>query len=111
MNNQTAERDEVRRILGERLTESELDDAIAAQRREDAWRARPWPIGPANHAHRYSTCHGPCEQGRKPCPTAEACECSEDEPKRSGDLVRIWALILAAWAAIAATLIVTGVTL
>jgi hypothetical protein len=25
------------------------------------------------------TCHGPCDQGRKPCPTPEACEVQEPE--------------------------------
>lgn len=24
-------------------------------------------------------CHGPCEQGRKPCPTPDACELQEVE--------------------------------
>lgn len=28
-------------------------------------------------------CHGPCEQGRLPCPTPEACEV-EEEPKFYG---------------------------
>ena len=24
-------------------------------------------------------CHGPCEQGRKPCPTPDACELREED--------------------------------
>jgi hypothetical protein len=82
MNDSTAERDEVRRILGQRLTEAELDDAIAAQRREDAWRAQPWPYAPANHAHRHSrpACSR-CESGLAQCATPEACErADEDRP-------------------------------
>lgn len=62
-----AERDAVRRILSEPLTEADLD----AQQR---WKAAPWPFAPANHAHRYSACvSGPCDQGRKLCPSPEAC--------------------------------------
>ena len=62
-----AERDAVRRILSEPLTEADLD----AQQR---WKAAPWPFAPANHAHRFSACvSGPCEQGRKLCPSPEAC--------------------------------------
>ena len=109
MNDHTAERDEVRRILGERLTAAELDDALAAQRREDAWRAQPWPIGSANHAHRYSTCKdGPCQQGRKPCPTPDACQMPERPSSRSGDLWLVTALVLAGWAAVVLTLVAVG---
>lgn len=108
----TAERDEVRRILGERLTESELDDAIASKRREDAWRASPWPYAPANHAHRYSACKsGPCEGGTKLCPSPEACQCCErdDRIARAGAgivLVVVAALMTAA--IVATALIASG---
>jgi hypothetical protein len=90
----TAERDEVRRILGE---------AQAAYKRQ------PWPYAPSNHAHRYSTCKdGPCQQGRKPCPTPDACQMPERPSPRSGDLWLVTALILAGWAAVVLTLVAVG---
>jgi hypothetical protein len=95
--------------MNDRQTHLSLVDEHEAHER---FKRQPWPIGPANHAHRYSTCSGPCERGRKPCPTPGACECAEERPpSRSGDLLRIVILVLACWAAVAATLIVTGVTL
>lgn len=27
-------------------------------------------------------CHGPCEQGRKACPTPEACELQDDDDRQ-----------------------------
>lgn len=104
---------EVRRILGQRLTEAELDDAIAAQRREDAWRAQPWPYAPANHAHRYSGCSGPCEGGKRPCTTPEACERADEArpAPRAGDMVFVAVVCLASWAAIVFALVATGASL
>ena len=63
-----------------------------------------------------AVCHGPCNQGRKACPCPDACQFparEEDErpPLRSGDLFKVAALILAAWAATAFVLLVMGVRL
>ena len=79
----TQERDEVRRILGNALTEDEItrangerlgdvESAVAAYKRA------PWPIAPANHAHRHSrpACSR-CESGLTGCTTPEACELAE----------------------------------
>lgn len=103
-----AEEREVRRILGTRLTAAELDDAIAANR------SAHWPIAPANHAHRYSACEsGPCQGGRKLCPSPEACMRSdESRPQpRAGDLVLAAALFLGVWAAIVFALLAAGVAI
>ena len=99
----TEERDAVRRILSEPLAEHELDTlghyASAAV----------YPI-------RYTACaNGPCAQGRKLCPTPQACQLGEGDadpprtPMRRGDALRVILLGLAAWAAIAATLYAMGV--
>jgi hypothetical protein len=90
----TEERDNVRRIL-HGLTEADLD----AQQR---WKRSPWPYSPANHAHRYSACSGPCEQCRRPCPCPDSCQEPEREPPRAGDLLRVASLLLIGWAAVAA---------
>lgn len=42
-------------------------------------------------------CHGPCEQGRKPCPTPDACELQEVEDEH---------LMLATVIVVVATLII-----
>lgn len=61
----------VRRILSAPpaapLTEADLDA-------QQAWLRAPWPATASNHAHRFSACvSGPCDQGRKLCPSPEAC--------------------------------------
>ena len=99
------ERDNVRRILGG-LTERDLDA-------QEAWKRAPFAHGPANHAHRYSACQsGPCAGGRKPCPSAEACQMAAADPPRppmrGGDLLCLIALALAGWGAIALTLLAMG---
>lgn len=90
---------EVRRILGaeqRKLTESDLDRRIADK-------ADTWPC-----------CCGACEQGRRVCPTPDACQLATYEPRppmQAGDLLIVVALVLLSWAAIAATLLVFGVGL
>lgn len=61
----------VRRILGAKLTDADLDAHAK-------WKAAPWPIAPANHAHRHSrpACSR-CESGLEQCVTPEACERAE----------------------------------
>jgi hypothetical protein len=85
----TEERDNVRRILGG-MTEDDLD----AQER---FKRAPFPIGAANHAHRYSACQsGPCAGGTKLCPTPAACQCAEGRPATErGDIYRV--LAMATW--------------
>ena len=39
-------------------------------------------------------CHGPCEQGRKPCPCPTACEISQDEEDDALALKFIIGLVL-----------------
>ena len=94
----------VRRVLGGRVSEAELDEY-------ERWRRAPVAVGATNHAHRYSTCHGPCEQGRNPCPSPDACECAERPAPSSGDFWRVLALVLASWGAVAFVLLVMGVRL
>jgi len=96
----------VRRVLGARVSEAELDEY-------EQWRRAPFPIGATNHAHRFSACKsGPCEQGRNPCPSPDACECAEQRPTpRSGDFWRVLALVLASWGAVAFVLLVMGIRL
>lgn len=94
----------VRRVLGGRVSEAELDEY-------ERWRRAPIAVGATNHAHRHSTCHGPCEQGRKLCPSPDACECAERPAPRSGDFWRVLALVLASWGAVAFVLLVMGVRL
>ncbi len=80
----------VRRILSAPpaapLTEADLDA-------QQAWLRAPWPATASNHAHRYSACRsGPCDQGRKLCPSPEACQCAEPaapgSESRAGRAVR-----------------------
>lgn len=99
----TEERDAVRRILSEPLAEHELDTLGRY-------------TGAAVYPIRYSACaNGPCAQGRKLCPTPQACQLGEGDadpprtPMRRGDALRVILLGLAAWAAIAATLYAMGV--
>jgi hypothetical protein len=98
----TAERDAVRRILSEPLDEHELD-TLARYRNADG------------HPTRFAACaDGPCAGGRKLCPTPEACRIADQAnpprpPMRRGDALRLIALGLAAWAAVAATLYAMGV--
>ena len=101
----TEERDAVRRILSEPLAEHELDTLGRYAS------AAVYPI-------RYSACaNGPCAQGRKLCPTPQACQLGEGDadpprtPMRRGDALRLALLVLASWAAIAATLYAMGVRL
>lgn len=101
----TEERDNVRRILTG-LTERDLDA-------QEAWKRSPWPATQHNHAHRYSACQsGPCQQGRKLCPTPEACQMAAADPPRppmrGGDFLRLLGIALAGWAAIALTLLAMG---
>lgn len=109
----TEERDEVRRILGaDPLAEHELDTHIRHVR------AAAYPI-------RYRACaNGPCAQGRKLCPTPQACQVSAEPaddiadeadaprpPMRRGDALRLIMLGLASWAAVAGALYAMGVRL
>ena len=93
----------VRRVLGGRVSEAELDE-------HEQWRRAPHPVGATNHAHRYSRCaSGPCAGGTRPCPTAEACQC-EDEARAAGgrtERLAVWTLLAALWAAIVFTLLAT----
>ena len=50
-------------------------------------------------------CHGPCDQGRKPCPCPAACEAREDEEQV--DLVFLWAVV----AILTVTIIAIGVAI
>lgn len=92
----TEERDAVRRILSEPLAEHELDTLGRY-------------AGAAVYPIRYSACaNGPCAQGRKLCPTPQACQLGEGDgadppraPMRRGDTLRLVLLGLASWAAIA----------
>lgn len=110
---QTRERDAVRRIVdGERLSSGALDDILIQQRRAskrtqaglDAGTARTWP-----------SCCGACRRGTGICPTPQACQISTEPdppprpPPRGGDMLRVIAFLLCAWAAVAATLLVLGV--
>lgn len=89
----TRERDAVRRIIGDKLTEADLD----------ANKARTWP-----------NCCGACRRTGL-CPTPQACQLSAEPeptrppPPRGGDMLRVIAFLLCAWAAVAATLLVLGV--
>ena len=98
----------VRRVLGARVSEAELDEY-------EQWRRAPFPIGATNHAHRYSACKsGPCEQGRKPCPSTEACQCSEPDNRAERaitGLVTFTVAALVCGAVAAVVLIVMGVKL
>ena len=97
----------VRRVLGARVSEAELDEY-------EQWRRAPHPVGATNHAHRHSTCHGPCEQGRKLCPSPEACQCSEPDNRAERaitGLVTFTCAALVCGAVAAGVLIVMGVTL
>lgn len=83
---------EVRRILGaelqRKLTESDLDRRIAEK-------AATWPH-----------CSGACAQGRKLCPTPQACQICDDYTERDGAAIRwIAAGLLLTWAVIAAAAI------
>ena len=85
----TAERDNVRRILGG-ITEDELDA-------HERYKRTPFPTTQHNHAHRYSACQsGPCAGGTKLCPTPAACQCAEGRPATErGDIYRV--LAMATW--------------
>ena len=105
----------VRRVLGPELqrkldalpplTEADLDA-------HQAWLQAPFPTTANNHAHRYSACKsGPCQQGRKLCPSPQACqieaanEAAAREPRpplRAGDFWLVVALVIASWAVAAA---------
>ena len=96
-----AEDREVRRILGAQLTDAELTRINAEQleRVESAvaaYKRSPWPYAPANHAHRYSGCSGPCAGGTKPCPTADACQCADWERptviRKCADFIAVYRL-------------------
>ncbi|MEY5097757.1 MAG: hypothetical protein RJA36_476 [Pseudomonadota bacterium] len=111
---QTRERDAVRRIVdGERLSSGALDDILIQQRRAskrtqadlDAGTARTWP-----------SCCGACRRGTGICPTPQACQISTEPdsprpPPRGGDMLRVIAFLLCAWAAVAASLLAMGVHL
>lgn len=49
-----------------------------------------------------------CESGMSHCVTPAACERAEDQrpPPRAGDLVKVWGLFLAAWAAVALVVLI-----
>lgn len=115
-----AERLEVRRILGELAAQD--DAALLAEHELDTHirhvRAAVYPI-------RYRACaNGPCAQGRKLCPTPQACQVSTEPadgiadeadaprpPMRRGDAPRLILLGLASWAAVAGALYAMGVRL
>jgi len=88
-----AEAREVRRILGpetqRKLTEADIDAQIA-------FKGEPWPI-----------CCGACAQGRKLCPTPQACQISVDKDAKHDTARLIWiaAGLLLTWAVIAAAAI------
>lgn len=127
----TEERDNVRRILGaetrqpgmRNLNAPRIESGQLSERELDTANAERWAsvladrralvrlLDEAGSAPGYSACSGPCAQGRKPCPTSDACECPERAPLRAGDLVRVAALFLASWAAVVAVLLVAGVRL
>lgn len=98
----------VRRVLGARVSEAELDEY-------EQWRRAPHPVGATNHAHRFSACKsGPCEQGRKLCPSPEACQCSEPDNRAERaitGLVTFTCAALVCGAVAAGVLIVMGVQL
>lgn len=107
-----AEDREVRRILGAQLTDAELTRINAEQLERveiavAAYKRSPWPYAPANHAHRYSGCSGPCEGGKRPCTTPEACERADEArpAPRAGDMVFVAVVCLASWAAIVFALV------
>jgi len=83
----------VRRILGpetqRKLTEADLDAQIA-------FKGEPWP-----------SCCGACAQGRKLCPTPQACQISFDEDAKHDTARIIWigAGLLMFWAVIASAAI------
>lgn len=105
----TPQRDAVRRIINaEPLAERELDTL------ERHRRAERYPI-------RYAACSdGPCDQGRKLCPSPEACRGGRGaaigsdadaprQPMRAGDFWAVVALAIAGWAAVALVLAAMGV--
>ena len=95
----------VRRVLGARVNEAELDEY-------EQWRRAPFPIGATNHAHRYSACKsGPCNGGTKLCPSPEACGCAETDDRiaRVGvGVVLIVVAVLMAGAIVTTALILSG---
>lgn len=98
----------VRRVLGGRVSEAELDEY-------ERWRRAPVAVGATNHAHRYSTCvSGPCDQGRKLCPSPEACQRSEPDNRAERAIIGLVTFTCAALicgAIAAGVLIVMGVQL
>lgn len=113
-----AENREVRRVLSRRVTDAELtrrnarrldavESAVAAYKRS------PWPVAPANHAHRHSPGCSRCESGLTQCTTPEACERADEArpAPRAGDMVFVAVVCLASWAAIVFALIAAGVSL
>ena len=82
---------EVRRILGAE-TQRELRNLRAFHREP---KAETWP-----------RCCGACGQGRKLCPTPQACQICDDYTERDGAAIRwIAAGLLLTWAVIAAAAI------
>lgn len=105
---------EIARINAARL--GDVESAIVAQRQQ-RWKDAPWPVAPANHAHKRSRgCSGPCEGGAKACPTPQECQISAepDAPRRKPSA---WAkfgaavICAASVAAVAFALAATGVSL
>lgn len=48
----------------------------------------------------WQACHGPCQQGRLPCPTPEACVKSEEDPTVSSlvlGIVLVLTVLLVVW--------------
>lgn len=108
-----AEAAEVRRVLSRRVTDAELTRRNAERLEEvenavAAYKRAPWPIAPANHAHRHSPGCSRCEGGGVKCATPDACEVPERPAPRAGDLWRVVGLVLASWAAVAFVLLVLG---
>ena len=80
----THERDQVRRICSEHLA--------------------------PDNGYRISACCGPCEKGRRPCPTPDECQLTQAIsaprlPLRGGDFWRVLALALASWAIVESVLL------
>lgn len=94
------ERDNVRRILAEPLLDA-----------HERYKRAPFPVSQHNDAHRNSRACSRCDSGLAQCVTPDACERAElpRPPRRKGDTLRVIALWAACLAAVALTLIATGV--
>lgn len=92
----------------DRLTHRVHTDLLAqvAASEEEAREVRRILTGVVPKAHVWPSCCGECSQGRRLCPTPEACQVSiePDQPREPAGYAGlfVFALLLTFWAAVAA---------